>query len=67
MTNQKCPECGSKHFYREPEKAEKVCAKCGLVLKESMVDAEDDTIVCDDTDVGIAQNISTRHKKVRKK
>src|SRR3989344_3269534 len=34
----KCPECGSKHFYRDPEKAERVCAKCGLVMEESMVD-----------------------------
>ena len=34
----KCPECGSKNFYRDPDKAEMVCAKCGLVLEESMVD-----------------------------
>ena len=32
----KCPECGCTHFFDDSNKAEKVCAKCGLVLKESM-------------------------------
>jgi transcription initiation factor TFIIB len=35
----KCPECGSKHFFEDNVKGERVCAKCGLVLEESMIDA----------------------------
>ena len=57
---EKCPECSSKHFYRDSEKAEKVCAKCGLILKESMVDAEESTLVCDAEDIGINKG-SNRH------
>ncbi|MBI4170201.1 MAG: transcription initiation factor IIB, partial [Candidatus Aenigmarchaeota archaeon] len=38
----KCPECGSRSFYRDQEKAERICAKCGLVLEESMVDTGQD-------------------------
>src|SRR3972149_135472 len=34
----KCPGCGAKHFYRDPGRAERVCAKCGLILEASMVD-----------------------------
>lgn len=34
-----CPECGSKHIFEDAVKGEKVCAKCGLVLEESMVDS----------------------------
>ncbi len=34
-----CPECGSKHIFEDAAKGEKVCAKCGLVLEESMVDS----------------------------
>ena len=34
----KCPECGSKQFYRDQDRAERVCAKCGLVLEEGMID-----------------------------
>lgn len=33
-----CPDCGCKHFFEDPSRGERVCAKCGLVLEESMVD-----------------------------
>jgi len=35
----KCPECGSKLFHDDSTHGERVCAKCGLVLEESMVDS----------------------------
>ncbi len=35
----KCPECGSGLFRDDSTHGERVCAKCGLVLEESMVDA----------------------------
>lgn len=38
MAEFKCPECGSKQFYRDADRAERVCAKCGLILEEGMVD-----------------------------
>ena len=38
----KCPECGSTHFYHDPEKAEKICSKCGMVLEENIVDVGQD-------------------------
>lgn len=34
----KCPECGCTHFFEDPSRGEKVCAKCGLVLEDSMID-----------------------------
>ena len=34
----RCPECGSTHFYYDKARGEKICAKCGLVLEESMID-----------------------------
>lgn len=34
-----CPECGSKHIFEDVVRGEKVCAKCGLVLEEAMVDS----------------------------
>ncbi len=33
-----CPECGSKKFKTDPRRAEKICAKCGLVLEERQID-----------------------------
>jgi len=33
-----CPECGSKYFRENPRRGEIVCAKCGLVLEEEMID-----------------------------
>ena len=35
---QGCPECGSKKITYDPIRGESVCAKCGSVLKESMID-----------------------------
>ena len=35
----KCPECGSEYFYTDPEMGELVCAKCGLVIEQDMVDS----------------------------
>jgi transcription initiation factor TFIIB len=35
---EKCPECGSTRFYKDPERAEKICTKCGMVLEHEMVD-----------------------------
>lgn len=34
----KCSECSSTHFFHDPDRAERICAKCGTVLEESMVD-----------------------------
>lgn len=38
----KCPECGNTRFVKDPERAEMVCSKCGLVMEESMVDTGQD-------------------------
>jgi len=38
----KCPECGGTHFFEDPEKAERVCAKCGMVIEEGMIDTGQD-------------------------
>lgn len=35
---QKCPDCGSNEFIEDSTRGELVCAKCGLVLKEEMID-----------------------------
>lgn len=35
---QKCPDCGSNEFIEDATRGELVCAKCGLVLKEEMID-----------------------------
>ncbi|MEM7813299.1 MAG: transcription initiation factor IIB [Candidatus Aenigmatarchaeota archaeon] len=44
MKKMKCPnpKCGSTHFFHDPERAERVCAKCGTVVEESMVDVGQD-------------------------
>ena len=34
----KCPDCGSKYFREDSTRGETVCAKCGLVLEEDMID-----------------------------
>lgn len=34
----RCPDCGSTHFYEDPTRGEKICARCGLVLQEYMID-----------------------------
>lgn len=33
-----CPECGSTNFLEDPTRGELVCAKCGLVQKENIID-----------------------------
>ncbi|MDI6806762.1 MAG: TFIIB-type zinc ribbon-containing protein [Candidatus Aenigmarchaeota archaeon] len=35
---QKCAECGGSTFIEDPSRGELICAKCGLVLKEEIVD-----------------------------
>ncbi len=34
----KCPECGGDRFIEDKEHGELVCVKCGLVMKEEMID-----------------------------
>ncbi|HDJ96460.1 MAG TPA: transcription initiation factor IIB [Candidatus Aenigmarchaeota archaeon] len=34
----RCPECGSTDFIEDPIHGELICAKCGLVVKEDMID-----------------------------
>ncbi len=34
----RCPECGSTDFIIDPNRGELVCAKCGLVLEEELID-----------------------------
>ncbi len=34
----RCPECGSSSFIEDPRRGELICAKCGLVLEESLID-----------------------------
>lgn len=41
-TRPRCPECGSTQFYEDPTKAELICAKCGLVMEEGMIDRTQD-------------------------
>ncbi len=33
-----CPECGSRSFIEDARRGELVCAKCGLVLEEGLID-----------------------------
>jgi transcription initiation factor TFIIB len=33
-----CPECSCKHFFEDEARGERVCARCGLVLEDSMID-----------------------------
>jgi len=33
-----CPECGSHNIIRDPKRGELVCADCGLVINEHMID-----------------------------
>lgn len=34
----RCPDCGSTEFVEDPTRGELVCSKCGLVLKEGIID-----------------------------
>ncbi len=43
-----CPECGCHIFLEDPVRGEKVCARCGLVLEEEMVDLSQEWRAFDD-------------------
>jgi transcription initiation factor TFIIB len=34
----KCPECGEVRFARDPDRAELTCLRCGLVLRDKLID-----------------------------
>lgn len=36
---EKCPECGNKKLIRDYERGELICANCGLIVAENIVDA----------------------------
>ncbi len=40
MAENKCSECGSKKLIRDYEKGEIICASCGLIISENIVDFE---------------------------
>jgi len=37
-TEPKCPECGGTEFFRDYDRAEMTCARCGLVISERLID-----------------------------
>jgi len=37
-TEFRCPECGSTEFFRDYDRAEMACARCGLVISERLID-----------------------------
>jgi transcription initiation factor TFIIB len=39
MTESKCPECNGKKLIRDYEKGEIICASCGLIISDNLVDA----------------------------
>ncbi len=43
-----CPECGFSKFYEDESRGERTCARCGLVLEESMVDSSQEWRAFDD-------------------
>ncbi|HLE07908.1 MAG TPA: transcription initiation factor IIB [archaeon] len=47
-----CPDCGCKNFFEDPSRGERVCAKCGLVLEDSMVDTSPEWRSFDDDQRG---------------
>lgn len=44
----KCPDCASTYFFEDEARGERVCAKCGLVLEEAMVDTSPEWRAFDD-------------------
>ncbi|MFA5077408.1 MAG: transcription initiation factor IIB [Candidatus Micrarchaeia archaeon] len=38
MAENKCPECGGKKLIKDYEKGEIICASCGLIISENIVD-----------------------------
>jgi transcription initiation factor TFIIB len=47
----KCPECGSTYFEEDKTRGEMVCAKCGLVLEEAMIDSSPEWRAFDDEQI----------------
>ncbi|HDD45941.1 MAG TPA: transcription initiation factor IIB [Candidatus Aenigmarchaeota archaeon] len=45
----KCPECNSEDIIFDPIKGEHVCAHCGLVIEESVIDTSQEWRAFDDT------------------
>ncbi len=43
-----CPECGSVYFHEDKSRGEKICAKCGLILEDSMIDVSQEWRAFDD-------------------
>ncbi len=37
-----CPECGSTDFYHDPKTGELICAHCGYVMEDNMIDTTQD-------------------------
>ncbi len=38
MVENKCPDCGGKKLIRDYEKGEVICAQCGLIINENIID-----------------------------
>ncbi len=47
----KCPECSSTYFEEDKTRGEMVCAKCGLVLEEAMIDSSPEWRAFDDEQI----------------
>ncbi|NOZ81529.1 MAG: transcription initiation factor IIB [Candidatus Micrarchaeota archaeon] len=43
-----CPECGSTYFHEDRSRGERICAKCGLILEESIIDVSQEWRAFDD-------------------
>jgi transcription initiation factor TFIIB len=46
-----CPECGSEEIMVDSIKGEKICAKCGLILNDGMIDTQQDWRAFDSEDL----------------
>lgn len=46
-----CPECGSNEIMSDSVRGEKICAKCGLILNDSMIDTQQDWRAFDSEDL----------------
>ena len=38
VSKERCPECGSTHLIEDPSRGEVICANCGLILEENVID-----------------------------
>ena len=43
-----CPECGYTRFFEDPVRGEKICARCGLVIEENIIDTSQEWRAFDD-------------------